>query len=269
MNQVANVSNKSAAVMETVLAEGDLSRLSPEQRLRFYLDTCQSVGLNPYTRPFDYIRLNGKMVLYAKRDCADQLRKLHGVNVDIVSKGIEDDLYVVEVRAVDKTGRHDTDVGAVVIGGLKGEARANAILKALTKAKRRVTLSICGLGLLDETEIGSIPDASPVVDAMPELRQPTTGEVLDDRIPFLDDQPVYAMVRKEGTRTFAGAAEWVAEWRKAVDAYVKADAIERLRKLWEANASAVDVIEAHDPAAAREVTAMVATALSSAEAGVA
>ena len=33
----------------------------------------------------------------------------------------------------------------------------NAKLKAITKAKRRVTLSICGLGFLDETEIETIP----------------------------------------------------------------------------------------------------------------
>jgi hypothetical protein len=34
-------------------------------------------------------------------------------------------------------------------------------MKAITKAKRRVTLSICGLGWLDETEIESIPSAMP------------------------------------------------------------------------------------------------------------
>ena len=32
------------------------------------------------------------------------------------------------------------------------------MMKAETKAKRRVTLSVCGLGLLDETEIADIPD---------------------------------------------------------------------------------------------------------------
>src|SRR5690606_24912460 len=36
---------------------------------------------------------------------------------------------------------------------------ANAYMKAETKAKRRVTLSICGLGWLDETETETIPDA--------------------------------------------------------------------------------------------------------------
>jgi len=40
-----------------------------------------------------------------------------------------------------------------------GEALANALMKASTKAKRRLTLSLCGLGFLDETEVGTIPGA--------------------------------------------------------------------------------------------------------------
>jgi hypothetical protein len=43
---------------------------------------------------------------------------------------------------------------------IKGEIRANLILKAITKAKRRATLSICGLGFLDETEVEDIPAAA-------------------------------------------------------------------------------------------------------------
>jgi hypothetical protein len=46
--------------------------------------------------------------------------------------------------------------------GLKGDALANALMKAETKSKRRVTLSICGLGMLDETEVDTIPDARKV-----------------------------------------------------------------------------------------------------------
>jgi hypothetical protein len=57
-------------------------------------------------------------------------------------------------------GRQDESIGAVNIAGLKGENRANAMMKAETKAKRRVTLSICGLGLLDETEVETV-GASP------------------------------------------------------------------------------------------------------------
>src|SRR5690606_13039724 len=79
--------------------------------------------------------------------------------------------YVVRVYGRDKTGREDVATGAVSIAGLKGDALANAVMKAETKAKRRLTLSLAGLGWLDESEVDSIPDARHVrVD-------PNTGEI--------------------------------------------------------------------------------------------
>lgn len=62
-------------------------------------------------------------------------------------------------RATDPAGRSDEAIGAVSVAGLRGDALANAIMKAETKAKRRVTLSIVGLGWLDESEIETIPAA--------------------------------------------------------------------------------------------------------------
>lgn len=161
--------NESAAIMETVIASGDLAALNPQQRLRFYMDTCQSLGLNPYTRPFEYLRLSGKLVLYARRDCADQLRKIRGISLAVVDKRVDDDLFIVTVRATESSGRTDEDFGAVLLGNLRGEARANAMLKAITKAKRRVTLSICGLGMNDESEVDDIPGAQSEPSAMPPL----------------------------------------------------------------------------------------------------
>ena len=92
-------------------------------------------------------------MLYARRDAADQLRKINGISVEVISQKVDGDMLTVHVRARDKTGRSDEDFGVVSIANLKGEARANATLKAITKAKRRVTLSIAGLGFLDETEV--------------------------------------------------------------------------------------------------------------------
>jgi hypothetical protein len=145
------------SLIESVITKGDLARLSPQERTQYYIRVCESVGLNPFTRPLEYLTLSGKMVLYARRDAADQLRKINGISVEVVSREVEDDLIVVHVQASDKTGRKDEDFGAVSIAGLKGENKANAILKAITKAKRRVTLSISGLGFLDETEVDDIP----------------------------------------------------------------------------------------------------------------
>lgn len=156
MNQVVQASTNSE-IMESVLIKGDLAKLTPDDRNTYYMRVCESLGLNPLTRPMEYITLNGKMVMYAKRDAADQLRKINGVNIQILEQRAEGDLYIVTVEATDKTGRRDQDMGVVTLPKGGGDFRANAILKCITKAKRRVTLSICGLGFLDETEVEDIP----------------------------------------------------------------------------------------------------------------
>jgi hypothetical protein len=135
------------------------------------MQTCKSLGLNPMTKPFSYIVLNAKLTLYANKDCADQLRRLHGIGIGRPEIQFQDELIIVTVSAKDKDGREDSDVGIVKKGDMRGDL-ANAIMKAVTKAKRRVTLSICGLGWLDETEVETIKDASPVIVA-------ETGEIVD------------------------------------------------------------------------------------------
>jgi hypothetical protein len=144
-------------ILEQVLIGGDLSRLTEAQRLAYYRAVCQSLGLNPLTKPFEYLTLNGKLRLYALRDCADQLRRLHGISISIVNRERLQDLYLVTALAKDRTGRADESIGAVALGTLKGDALANALMKAETKAKRRVTLSLASLGWLDETELETIP----------------------------------------------------------------------------------------------------------------
>lgn len=158
-NQVANLNIITPA--ELALIKNDLSSLKPHERLDLYNKTCSSLGLNPLTSPFGYVEFRGgKLSFYALKNCTDQLRQIHNISIEITSKSKVDDLYVVCAKASHASGRVDEDMGAVSITNLKGEALANAMLKAITKAKRRVTLSICGLGMLDETEVESIQDAS-------------------------------------------------------------------------------------------------------------
>lgn len=158
-----------SAAIEQALIMGDLSKLNVNERLSYYKSVCDSVGLNPLTKPFEYIMLNGKLVLYAKRDATEQLRKIHGVSVHKLESHRIEDVYVVTAYVRDKTGREDSSTGAVSIGAAKGDNLANALMKAETKAKRRATLSICGLGILDETEISTIPTAK-LVPTMEEMK---------------------------------------------------------------------------------------------------
>jgi hypothetical protein len=66
-------------------------------------------------------------------------------------------VYLVSVRCTGKDGRSSENQGAVDISGLSGEKLANALMKATTKAIRRTVLAHCGLGMLDETELDTIP----------------------------------------------------------------------------------------------------------------
>lgn len=161
----------SAAALEQAVVSGDLSKLSAPERVNYYARVCQSLGLNPLTKPFDYISLNGKLTLYAKRDATDQLRKLHQVDVKIVGRERVEDVYVVTAQARFPDGRTDESIGAVSIANLKGDGLANALMKAETKAKRRVTLSIVGLGWLDETEVETVSEARRIAV------NPETGEI--------------------------------------------------------------------------------------------
>jgi hypothetical protein len=143
--------------IEQVVIGGDLSKLSPEQRVSYYKSVCTSLGLNPLTKPFDYITLNGKLTLYARKDAAEQLRKINNISIEKPDISFQDEWIIVTVAAYDGTGRRDSDVGVVNKNDMQKNF-GNALMKAITKAKRRVTLSISGLGMLDETEIDSIPN---------------------------------------------------------------------------------------------------------------
>jgi hypothetical protein len=162
MNAVMTIQPKiDPQTLEKVLLKGDLASLNESQRISYYKSVCESVGLNPLTKPFEYISLNNKLTLYATKSCTDQLRMVHRISIAITARDMKDGVYIVTARASGPDGRHDESTGAVSVSHLKGDALANALMKAETKAKRRVTLSISGLAILDETEIETIPSAKP------------------------------------------------------------------------------------------------------------
>lgn len=195
-----------ASKYELALVSGDLSQLSANERLSLYTKTCESLKLNPLTKPFEFINLNGKLTFYAKRDCTDQLRKNNSVSVRIVSREQVGDLYVVTAQATMPDGRTDESIGAVAMANLKGDAQANAMMKCETKAKRRVTLSICGLGIMDESELETVKGAK--------------------TIPF--DEAISADVVT--AVEIESEDEQIARWTDAINGAVSLDALARLRK---------------------------------------
>jgi len=216
----------SAQLMESALLTGDLTRLQPAERMQYYRAVCDSLAINPLTRPFDYISLNGKLVLYAKKDCTDQLRKSHGISIKCDEPIIRDGVLFVRAYAATPTGRTDEAIGAVHIGDLKGEARANAFMKAETKAKRRVTLSICGLGFVDESEVESIAGASVVSAEMahsmmeipagrPESEAPRRkSEQTEEPAPPADPPALIEAIGKFKLRDKQGKLDWFEELKQ-------------------------------------------------------
>ena len=176
-------------LLESVLLQGDLSKLSPEQRVNYYTQVCKSIGLNPLTKPFAYITLNGKLTLYALKDATDQLRNIHQVSIDDVDIRETDTHFIVKVKGHDNTGRSDVDLGVVIKTDMQGNL-ANLQMKAVTKGKRRLTLSLCGLGWLDETEVETIPTARPVIVS-------DNGEI---NIPTYEEAAAMVVMGKNGEK---------------------------------------------------------------------
>ena len=154
--------------VEAALMHGDIAKLSAKERVDFYLALCNSLRLNPLTRPFTFIKDDGgKLQPYASKECVEQLRKMYKVSTRILSREWQDDLYIITVEASTPDGRMEESQGIVCITS-QGQKRANEMMKAETKAKRRVTLSLLGLGLSHDD------------DALGVAFDPRTGELQGD-----------------------------------------------------------------------------------------
>ena len=146
-----------AKVVESLVLRGDLSGLGPRERANHYIAVCHGLGLNPASKPLDYLKLNGKEILYPNKGATDQLAAIHKVTREIIDGPKVMDLAGTKLvyalcRASLPGGRFETSVATVPLVD-----PVNVLMKVETKAKRRATLSILGLGMLDEMELETIP----------------------------------------------------------------------------------------------------------------
>ncbi len=179
-----------------VIIENDLSRLTPTEKVQHIANVCKSLGLNPLTKPIQLHKFQGKEVMYMAKDGTEQLRNLHTVSIaKLETEFLKNDLYVVKAYATKPNGRQDCSTSAQSLTGLKGDALCNAMKKCETQAKRRVTLSICGLGMLDETELENLPQENivaikPVVTQVIDIQEPEvefSQEAYDQSIKKISD----------------------------------------------------------------------------------
>ena len=168
----------SPEIISSILLTGDISKLTPVQKISYYNGMCKTLGLNPLTQPFVIVKFKGKETLYATKGCTQQLSDVRKINTEVTKRERLDTVYIVTCRATMGDGRYtDEDGGMSLIEPdkikmgdnwvtnpksgkmLVGEDLANAMMKAVTKAKRRAVLALSGLGLPDESEI--MPETHP------------------------------------------------------------------------------------------------------------
>ena len=176
-------------ILSNVLLKGDLSALTAQQKYEYAMGLARAVGLSPTTMPFQILRLQGKERIYADKGTAEQLRAIHGLSFGKPEFEYSAESGVLDVVISITDGkRTDYEMGSVFIGNLKGEALANGKMKALTKAKRRATLSFCGLGMLDESEISSIKGAETDEIVEPKMATAEQKELLKELIEQLPEE---------------------------------------------------------------------------------
>jgi len=227
VSNLSTVSDTNQIIRDIILT-GNIGSLKPEHRADYVIALAKHVGVDPITRPFDLLTLQGKTVVYANKSCTDQLRVLHGVSIRIVSREQVGDIYVVTAEATDKHGRTDSDIGSLNVKGLTGEALSNAMMKAGTKAKRRVTLSLCGLGQVsDESEIDGIK-AEAAATSMPEGSRKTVDDLNEKIKPR--SKPAQGVVITKGADEpltpidiVDSPAESLEDWAKRTDGIAEAE----------------------------------------------
>jgi hypothetical protein len=201
--------------IEAALANGDISKLSIENRIAYYNERCRRAGLDALARPFEFIYLNNKLTLYALKGATDQLAGIHSLSSTILSREMVGDLYEVLARVSFPTGRSCENLGAVPIAGLKGDNLANAKMKCITKAIRRATLALCGLGMLDETELETCKDVRAVApDGSPgEARgKPALPAPADKPGDYATQAQIDAYVKGLNALLANRNAAWVTRW---------------------------------------------------------
>lgn len=192
------------SIIESLVLNGDIAALEAMQRVDYYVYRCRQLGIDPAELPFQLIKLDGKLTLYPKKECAQALTRIHRLSVEVRSKHIDEDgMMTVCARAIGPDGSFVDDDGVLdlngidIIGGtnqwgkkIAGIGRANGMMKCVTKAKRRAVLAKCGLGGFDAEDVAG----SKIYDM-----SLATGELSEAPDHVIEAQPVVG-----GRRSAAG-----------------------------------------------------------------
>ena len=173
-------------LLEELLAQAhangqDTRALDKNQRRAVLVELARKLGLNPLSNAVMFLLTNGRETLYVTKQGTDQIAAAARLQRETI-KGPEvvtiegRKLVFCQVRATHPDGRSEVSTATLALMD-----PVNDLMKCETKAKRRATLSVCGLGLLAEDEIETIPGAQRVPMSTTETAQATetaapTGE---------------------------------------------------------------------------------------------
>lgn len=177
------------ALLSAVAAGKDTRQLTGAQRRALLASLHHQLGLNPLSGAVMFLLTNGRETLYVKKEGTDQIARrekltretLKGPCVETM-EGVK--VVICQVCVKHPDGRAETCTATLPFsaGGL-----VNDLMKVETKAKRRATLSLCGLGMLAEDEIETIPGArtvpADVLDEVPAERDPEREAIQAEAAP--------------------------------------------------------------------------------------
>lgn len=179
--------NTDLNLIKKILKTDNLATLTPQEREEYYLARCESLGLDPLSKPFSYLEMkDGKggtrMVLYFNKNASDQLRgklkiKFHKpefkksdcgeylqaeVMFELPDGRVEFATAAVPLVKEDAVWNKQPDGSKVkVVKGilpLSPDEKANAVMRLETKLKNRATMSAMGSGMMDESELDTLSD---------------------------------------------------------------------------------------------------------------
>lgn len=249
---------QAAGALAHILGTGDLSQLTNEQRVGYYLEVCSSLGLNPRTRPFDWIEFydpetrGKKLALYPNQSCAAQLRRQHQISVHTgeVTRSPDGSMLKCTATGTTPNGREGTATKYVSIldregKPIRGNQLANAYMKCETGALRRLTFSMVGMASppdMDELQrprVVTVDGTGRVLEnptpeqkalaADPKMARSIGEPIFEDMSIAADDLPDQRVKpeeletpKREGPRpSFKSSDEQIEGWRRAWFATVK------------------------------------------------
>jgi hypothetical protein len=199
---------------------GRCDKLSGEQKEEYANWICGVMDVKAVLRPIDFIPTQNGLKPYLNKGAAEIIRDARGISVTEIKVTESNGLFVVYCNLKDGNGRTDADIGAWP----KGNEPHNAMMKAVTKAKRRATLSMCRLG-------GLVEEAHPT-EYTPEQQSECKSQILledekstkktfrdvclskierDDLPPAILASLLEQAGRLAGTKSIDDAARWLQE----------------------------------------------------------